>query len=492
MNNITPIQASFATCLTDLCNPSSWINTPTMPSCMKPIVGNIQQKVLKGAIETQNLFLITMLRQRGANFNWIDPDDGTTPLGAALRARNPQIISFLIDQGADPNLEDALGHTPLLISLQLRDPRLIHLIRCKGADLNKPNTAGYTPLTETVSNNNVRDMQNLLRFGADIDKPDADGMTPLAQAYCDNKSHIAQQLLSLGADISLSREIILAKSLGAVWGLDGQISLKDAQQRERTVVIDGFCSNFTYSLLIQYVRIFFSSNTRAQNLSAQEKKVFLETLHRGCITIEKESAANLFQKIQHNTPFVMLQHFPSHVLGILISKNQIIICDRSDDDMMSNGAAIYSLNTAELTLPRIQQLQAIQSMSDLTDFLEDLKASPLQMQLSDVLEQHPQNAENCTWTSLKTLFLALLYTVTEDRIKETKERKTFAFSLYKCFTAFVRSQLLYTYLQSSKQPSDDLLGAILDKIDFKIHIPQREKTWLSTKIQSLGIVKKDS
>lgn len=480
-----PFQSMFKEEIKSLFDPHSWMNNPTLCLPMKRAIQNIVQNLLVGAVQTHNMPFIWMLKQRGADCNEVNEEEKQTPLGAAVLARDPRVISFIIDHcGANPNGEDEEGRTALDIAIQLRDPRLVHVLHEKGAHIDHVHTSGQTSLTKAVTDSDMDRIQLLKRFGADLDCPDADGLTPLALACCEQKKNIARELLLMGADSALAHEIILVKTLSAIWGLGSQVYLRDRLGKQRSIPLEGFCTTFTHPFFLREVERFFSRHAAHEKLLPKEKEAILRTW-KSCCNMDTLSTPELFCRIKTQNPFITIQSFSEHVIGILISKNAIMICNRGHDDESRNGVEIYSLNTSQLTDSMVEQLQEIESMSDQSEWLDMLKESSLKMQYCDLIEQKPQQVGNCTWASLESLFLALIYTTLEERIKEEKERKTLAYEIYKQFTASARIRMLDFYLRFSTQPIKDLLEAILEKIDFKHFIPSEERARLSSRMREM-------
>jgi ankyrin repeat protein len=57
--------------------------------------------------------------------------------------RNYEIVKLLLDYGADPNIPNILGNTPIYY---VSNPRILILLLNRGADINVINNAGYTPI----------------------------------------------------------------------------------------------------------------------------------------------------------------------------------------------------------------------------------------------------------------------------------------------------------------------------------------------------------
>lgn len=54
---------------------------------------------------------LEILLASGADINQRDPDDGRTPLHEAVSTNRPTIVQWMLEHGADPNIEDHTGQT---------------------------------------------------------------------------------------------------------------------------------------------------------------------------------------------------------------------------------------------------------------------------------------------------------------------------------------------------------------------------------------------
>ncbi|MEG5063542.1 ankyrin repeat domain-containing protein [Microcoleus sp. B3-A4] len=120
---------------------------------------------------------------------------GNTPLHLAVRDNRPEIVYFLIKNGAKLNVENKEGNTPLHLAVQYDSqhsylPRnrleIVSFLIAKGAKLNVKNNQGQTPLHIAVLNRrfpSYNNMQNidrlLLEHGAEINIQDNNKTTPL-------------------------------------------------------------------------------------------------------------------------------------------------------------------------------------------------------------------------------------------------------------------------------------------------------------------------
>ena len=97
-----------------------------------------------------NFELLELLIIKGADFKVNKPDDnyGITPIIYAIGGDFVDLLQFLIDNGADVNLEhdNDNGNTPLFYTTNETDEQIILLLLKNGADINYHNHYGDTPL----------------------------------------------------------------------------------------------------------------------------------------------------------------------------------------------------------------------------------------------------------------------------------------------------------------------------------------------------------
>lgn len=87
--------------------------------------------------------VVRFLLERGASPRAVD-SNGRNALGGAVAFRKPEIVSLLLDSGADPN--QALGSwTPLMDAAMQGDSAMVELLLQRGADPNLRDENGRTP-----------------------------------------------------------------------------------------------------------------------------------------------------------------------------------------------------------------------------------------------------------------------------------------------------------------------------------------------------------
>lgn len=126
---------------------------------------------------------------------------GTTPLIAALKNEDYDLLKFFLENGADPNTEDGLGKLPLIEAAKFRGPNAyFELLLNYGADINAKDNRGDTALICSVDKS-YRVVEFLLSKGANVNVKNSQGDTPLTRAASIGKINNVKILLENGASI---------------------------------------------------------------------------------------------------------------------------------------------------------------------------------------------------------------------------------------------------------------------------------------------------
>lgn len=125
--------------------------------------------------------------------------DGKTPLHYAVVSARPEMVEWLLTEGANPNATDDTGLTPLHVAAALNRRAEGRLLIVNGADLGARDMYGDTPLHSAALHDSSRVLNDLLKAGADPRVENERGLTPgqLAAEY-GQKSAEARLALATG------------------------------------------------------------------------------------------------------------------------------------------------------------------------------------------------------------------------------------------------------------------------------------------------------
>ena len=147
----------------------------------------------------------------------ISPTNADAQPGASLlhvvsaHARDPEVITALVEAGADVNARYAWGFTPLHAAAENATPAAVQALVQAGADVNAPlrsfgrgldSRGDRTPLHIAASNPNPEVTAALIEAGADVTARERRGGTPLHLAAGNPNTEVAALLLDAGANVN--------------------------------------------------------------------------------------------------------------------------------------------------------------------------------------------------------------------------------------------------------------------------------------------------
>ena len=145
----------------------------------------------KAISKTNPRKLAELLVEYGADVNAKNAE-GETALFASIQAKRIDLMTLLLDHGANPNLP---GPKHLLWPSTYQ-PKALQLLLLRGADTKK--TPGVLELATSL--NNMESVSILLKAGVDPNTRKDGVYTPLCSAIRDNRSELVSLLLANGAD----------------------------------------------------------------------------------------------------------------------------------------------------------------------------------------------------------------------------------------------------------------------------------------------------
>lgn len=147
-------------------------------------------KFLKAVRDKDGTVVTDMVRTPGSSIvNTRDITTGETALHIVVKRRDVQWLSFLLANGADPDIRDADGNPPLLTAARLRFAEGMQELLDRKAAVDGTNSRGETALIVAVQNRDVPSVRILLAAGANPNLPDRiAGMSARDYAARDKRS----------------------------------------------------------------------------------------------------------------------------------------------------------------------------------------------------------------------------------------------------------------------------------------------------------------
>lgn len=96
-----------------------------------------------------------------------DCTGGETPLHCAVMSGEPNVVTVLLDHGADVNARTLSGETPLHRAARAGDVEIVEILLARGADVNAKDDDGETPLVEALFVGYIELAKALIGAGAE-------------------------------------------------------------------------------------------------------------------------------------------------------------------------------------------------------------------------------------------------------------------------------------------------------------------------------------
>jgi len=133
----------------------------------------------------------------GGIINTKSRETGEAALHILAKSGDPVFLRYLIQKGANPNIQDATGNTPMILAIRSGFEDGVRILITYRANVNLPNNSGETPLIVAVQLRKIELVRALLAAGADPDRADVlAGQSARDYARLDNRSPAIAKLLA--------------------------------------------------------------------------------------------------------------------------------------------------------------------------------------------------------------------------------------------------------------------------------------------------------
>jgi ankyrin repeat protein len=159
---------------------------------------------IHAAADAGHANIISLLIEHGADMeagSWV-VNDGTPLHRATLRGRL-EVGQYLLDRGADINARNRIFFTPLILAVFEGHVEFARMLLDRGADINTRDSTLCTPLMHAVFVGRVEFARMLLERGAVIDAESIIGRTALSYAAVRGYTQAVRLLLEHGANVNV-------------------------------------------------------------------------------------------------------------------------------------------------------------------------------------------------------------------------------------------------------------------------------------------------
>lgn len=160
------------------------------------IKNNVKRGCINAAIQTLDPSRVKFILKLGVgNLNVNDAYDNP-PLHYAVENYSIEMISDLIEHGADVNFRDSSGRTPFTTALCRQDNSVLELLLSSGASLEDFDIFGDTPLNYSCTFGFMSSVKFLVENGASLTSRNFRGMTPLQSAIKEQYFNLISYLIN--------------------------------------------------------------------------------------------------------------------------------------------------------------------------------------------------------------------------------------------------------------------------------------------------------
>lgn len=160
---------------------------------------NLQERLIKHVKDGDHARVVELLEQ-GAHIDGIYRS--YSPIMWAFKEAQPEMVTLLLERGADVNKENKHGRAPIHFAAASEYPDLVELLLQKGADANHRTKKKLTPLMMAALRGRSDCFETLLNHGARIKDKDKDKQTLMHYAARGANKHILGRVQALGLPLN--------------------------------------------------------------------------------------------------------------------------------------------------------------------------------------------------------------------------------------------------------------------------------------------------
>ncbi|WKS94737.1 ankyrin repeat domain-containing protein [Riemerella columbina] len=173
--------------------------------------------LMKAAQRNKKALVELMVQQGLKNINAVDKK-GLSALSYAMQRASPEMVEYLISQGADAQIKDRKGNSLVFYALNSYSDRnknavsdilkKLELLKQKGIVITQAQPDGNTLAHLAVNQHSVALLEALKPYFTDINAQNEEGLTPLHLAAMQSKDmQLIEALLRLGADKNIKTSL---------------------------------------------------------------------------------------------------------------------------------------------------------------------------------------------------------------------------------------------------------------------------------------------
>lgn len=163
------------------------------------LVEELYERLLS-AIALKDVAMVRILLKKGAPVKGLR-EGWRTPIHAAAREGNNEIIDILLEHGAEIDMKNSSEYTALHFAARNNKPDTCKHLVDKGAEIEIKNDDGMTPLHVAAAHGCNEAISQLIDLGANIEAEDITEDTPLHHAVWEGNYEAAKTLLDNGANV---------------------------------------------------------------------------------------------------------------------------------------------------------------------------------------------------------------------------------------------------------------------------------------------------